>query len=203
MAPKRYHWIYGLYAILALLFFLALLTPINYPKADRESTVSHPSEGEEIKDQLTLPLSLQKIGESAFEGTAAQEAVLLAGIQDIGHRAFANMINLKKVIIPETIVKIDHDVFEHDINLIIFGIQGGKVEKYANENHLKFQSVDVLLPIVKYGTEKAQNYFLHYIALLTLILINCTYLFSRKLCEACLAYRKLRIELHHLDLCFP
>lgn len=78
------------------------------------------------------------------------------GFTVIGRHAFLGCCNLRKITIPRSVTSIEDDAFTYfDLsngllgqektiqNITIVGFQGSYAEKYANENHLKFEPISV------------------------------------------------------------
>ena len=68
---------------------------------------------------FTLPLSVEKIGFGAFEGTVLESVIFPEGINllSIGNRAFFGAKNLSEIEIPASVVAIDYYAFAYAKNL--------------------------------------------------------------------------------------
>lgn len=196
-------WVRGSFTLCAALFFFLLPSLIGGQREGTGKAVSPVSNEITGNAQLVMPQSLQWIGEGAFEGTAAQEVVLRSDVYAIERRAFADMVNLKKINLPESVEIIGGEVFGRNLQVVIYGVAGGKAENYANENQLEFQPLDVALPSLQLGAEKAGNHFLPFILLLALILIYHARSSGRRLCETRMISKRRFVVLHPLDLYFP
>lgn len=93
--------------------------------------------------QIEFPKELEKIGESAFAYCESLESVhLLEEIERIDAEAFSYCTNLKEVYLPSEIKRLGAHTFAFcSDELVIHGIKGSKIEKYAKENGIEFEEI--------------------------------------------------------------
>jgi len=72
---------------------------------------------------LTLPSMLDQISEEAFAGCNAEIIILPDGIRIIGARAFADCLNLYKVVIPDSVDEIAEDALDGS-PYVVFYVRG-------------------------------------------------------------------------------
>ena len=65
-----------------------------------------------------------------------EEVVLCAGIEKITNYAFYNCVNLRKIIIPESVKEIERTSFVGCMNLTVYTPAGSYAERYARENNI-------------------------------------------------------------------
>ncbi len=96
--------------------------------------------------EVTFPDSLEKIGDSAFCWCESLERIELpANLERIDDEAFMDCEELKEIIIPSKIKRLGSDIFEGcNTDLVIHGLEGSKIEEYANENDLDFEEISVI-----------------------------------------------------------
>ena len=87
-------------------------------------------------DTLTLPESLETIGQEAFRKTAEDRVVIPYGCTTTGPRAFADSPFLKEVTIPETVTEIDGTAFSGCENLEYIISDSPAVTEWAIEHNL-------------------------------------------------------------------
>ena len=99
---------------------------------------------------VTFPSSLRFIGSSVFEnctkliGTDGNDRFQIPSkVEYIGDYAFYGCTSIKDVIIPQNVTYIGYEAFGGcSKTLKIYGIPGSEAERYANENNIKFVSLD-------------------------------------------------------------
>ncbi len=89
-----------------------------------------------------LPQMLTEIEEEAFSGLAMTTVKCPEGLTRIGQRAFADCINLRKIYIPETCLRIDKTAFEGCHDLTIFGKADSNAEIYALACNYSFVAIE-------------------------------------------------------------
>ncbi len=190
----RFVWARCILCLCAVLFFLTV------PAADG-------GEGMAVDEMRTgvliLPASVQTVGESAFEETAANEIVLPPEVRVIEDRAFANMPGLQAVNLPESIQYMGEDVFAGDPGVTLYGVSGGWAEEYARRNNLPFRRTDAALPSGREDMWRVRRAIVLYLLAQALIFIFRARFTGRRPGETRLICRRERIALHALDLCFP
>ena len=82
-------------------------------------------------ESLALPASLTLIGESAFEGIAAQRVEISENVVSIEKRAFADSKSLREIVIPATVLKVDDLALEGCENVTVYGEAGSEAERFA------------------------------------------------------------------------
>jgi hypothetical protein len=92
----------------------------------------------ETKGVFALPTTLKEIGESAFEGTAAETVNIQSSMEMIGDRAFANMKVLKVVHIPKSVKSIGEHAFEGSFNAVIHCIENSYAALWARAHNVAF-----------------------------------------------------------------
>ena len=66
-------------------------------------------------NNVTLPESVEVIGDRAFEGCTGLESVMLDdGLASIGGRAFAGCIGLRNVTIPASVTNVAENFYKFD-----------------------------------------------------------------------------------------
>ena len=93
--------------------------------------------------EFMVPSALKVIEEESFAGISAVTVELPEGIESIGDRAFADCPALAQIYIPDTVEKFGTGIFEGCTDdLVIFGKPGSPAETYADENGIRFETVD-------------------------------------------------------------
>lgn len=82
-------------------------------------------------ESLALPASLTLIGESAFEGIAAQRVEISENVVSIEKRAFADSKSLREIYIPTTVLKVDDLALEGCENVTVYGAAGSEAQRFA------------------------------------------------------------------------
>lgn len=87
---------------------------------------------------------LKEIGIGAFQECPNLRIVILNdGLETIEYGAFSNNTSLLRIEIPESVTKIDEDVFEGaSSDLVIVGKAGSVAETYAKENRIIFENLE-------------------------------------------------------------
>lgn len=92
---------------------------------------------------FTLPASLKRIGEEAFEGTAAAKVYLEDGTEELGARAFANTPDLREVYIPGSAELIAGDTFDSTGNFTVYAPEGSAADDWARAHRVPFEARDI------------------------------------------------------------
>jgi hypothetical protein len=138
---------------MALLLSLWLCFPAWF------STVFLPTENAEdysiARDAavMILPSSLQEIGESAFENTAAETIVISDSTAIIGERAFVENRLLRTVHIPSSVTYMGEHTFEGSLNVKIIGDENSYAAAWALLHHVDFLQTQPL----SYWLSKLEN----------------------------------------------
>ena len=88
---------------------------------------------------LLLPESLRIVGESAFEGTAAEAVYLPESVSVIGERAFAQMKSLREIHIPAGTAYIAPRALEGSDQAVVYGIPGSYAHQWAKRHRIPFR----------------------------------------------------------------
>lgn len=105
-----------------------------------------------------FPLSLERIEDEAFEGTAFVTVVFPEGLVGIGSRAFDNIQTLKDVYIPETTTYMADSAFLVTPGLTLHGIDESYAKDWACRHEIPFIIEDVWNVIVQWNkSQKAKN----------------------------------------------
>ena len=86
-----------------------------------------------LNRKLTVPASIRTIGQEAFTGVSAWQAVLPEGLKTIEARAFAACSDLHMVNIPASVSAIAEDAFADCANLTLIVSSGSFGAQYADE----------------------------------------------------------------------
>ena len=86
---------------------------------------------ENPRADFLLPELLTLIGESAFEGMAAESVEVTENVAAIEARAFADCKSLREITIPATVVRIDDTAFDGCENVTVYGEKGTEAERIA------------------------------------------------------------------------
>ena len=89
-----------------------------------------------------LPNSLIAIEDEAFEGTALKYVSLPKAIQFVGDYAFAHILSLKSITIPNTVVFIGSNVFLDSNQVTITGAPKSYARSWAEKNGIPFSPID-------------------------------------------------------------
>lgn len=91
---------------------------------------------------ITIPSSVQYIGEEAFLGCTNLEKVEIAyGVKKIDTKAFSGCEKLKELEIPDTVKTLGDDICAADC--CIHCLKDTEAENYAKENELKYEFVSL------------------------------------------------------------
>lgn len=89
--------------------------------------------------QITLPVGLTDIGESAFAWCSNLTSIRLPeGLTDIGQYAFYDCYQLTGVALPESLTSIGRYAFSLCDSVTIYGVEGSLAQTYAEENGIPF-----------------------------------------------------------------
>ena len=112
--------------------------------ADSDYQIISPSfvAGHIVIFDFCLPIALETIGESAFEGGAFGFIRLSDNTKSIGPRAFADCSNLAYIIIPENTATINSNAFDGVSGLTILGVPKSRAESFALEKGFSFVAID-------------------------------------------------------------
>lgn len=112
--------------------------------ADSDYQIISPSfaSGHIVIFDFCLPVALETIGESAFEGGAFGFVRLSDNTKSIGPRAFADCSNLAYIIIPENTASINSTSFDGVRGLTILGVPKSRAESFALEKGFSFVAID-------------------------------------------------------------
>lgn len=115
----------------------------------------------EINSQATyiFPLSLQKIEEDAFSGTAAETVIFPDGLLRIGENTFSGAWNLTDVYIPESTEYIADSAFSITQGLTIHGIDGSYAREWAERHQIPFVADDIWSALPKSGSSLNEQGF--------------------------------------------
>ena len=69
------------------------------------------TEAKNAQGRVEIPLGTVKIARFAFSDSLIEEVVIPAGVVEISARAFDSCVNLKRVVLPDTLTKIGHGAF--------------------------------------------------------------------------------------------
>ncbi|MCL2107105.1 MAG: sigma-70 family RNA polymerase sigma factor [Oscillospiraceae bacterium] len=81
---------------------------------------------------------IKKIADHAFFNCGASEIVLPSGAEEIGWWAFGNCSQLNRVLIPESVTKIDPDAFIKSAGVTIVCKEGSYAHSYALRNSFQY-----------------------------------------------------------------
>ena len=81
---------------------------------------------------FVLPEFLTLIGESAFEGIAAESVEVSENVAAIEARAFADCKRLREIVIPASVKEIDDTAFDGCEGVTVYGRSGTEAERIAN-----------------------------------------------------------------------
>lgn len=94
-------------------------------------------------NDIKLPNSLVKIETGAFRGCKKLSSLIIPEkITSLSDYTFERCENLKSIIIPKSVTSIDSRAFHYPERLTIYGYCGSYAEKYANQNNIKFITLD-------------------------------------------------------------
>lgn len=106
---------------------------------------------------IEFPSTLKTIGSSAFSKCSYLKGTLVIpdGVETIKGSAFRYCVNLRRVVIPESVTSIEENAFHP--NTIIISPEGSAANLWAIENNRDYQYTEEGLPIGV--TEMFQDYF--------------------------------------------
>ncbi len=110
---------------------VVMLTPDEMRLRANEVFRSAAPNGGDGSESLALPASLTLIGESAFEGIAAQRVEISENVVSIEKRAFADCKSLREIYIPTTVLKVDDLALEGCENVTVYGAAGSEAQRFA------------------------------------------------------------------------
>ncbi len=87
--------------------------------------------------KFTVPTAMAVIEENAFEGIGATAVIVPDNCTEIKAEAFANCLNLKRILLPKD-CKIDDHAFDGCADLVIYAPAGGTTQTWAEENGITF-----------------------------------------------------------------
>ena len=123
---------YMVFALIILLTVAPIMTTYGLEQSDSQS-----------EDYSVFPSALQEIEDEAFENTALEVAVFPIGLRTIGYRSLSNVDSLSYLYIPNSVSCIDATAFEGDSRLVIRGIEGSYVQKWAQMYDIPFEIEDI------------------------------------------------------------
>ena len=94
-----------------------------------------------MKPDLSLPASLNVIGEEAFAGCAFIFPALPDTTETIRSRAFADCPNLAYIHIPAATTSIADDAFDGAVGLTIFCFAGSEAERFARDHGINYRTI--------------------------------------------------------------
>lgn len=113
------------------------LTSIEIPNS--VTTIGSNAFSQSSIESVALPENLQSISEYLFYYCESLTSVTIpSSVREICNGAFSSCYNLNRVEIPDSVTKINGDVFSY--NTTICGSTGGIAESYANSRYLNFES---------------------------------------------------------------
>ena len=102
-------------------------------------------------DDINIPAGITEIGEGAFAWTSVKKIEIPDKTASIGEGAFFSCMNLKEIIIPQSVETISKEAvgYTHDDsnnsvlieNLVIKGVKQSEAENYANDNNITFEEI--------------------------------------------------------------
>ncbi len=105
---------------------------------------------------FALPEALTLIEKEAFVGIAAEKVEVSENVAAIEALAFAKCPNLKQIIIPASVKKIDDSALEGCENVTVYGVKGSEAERFAKENGFAFAEIRDETPADQPVTREAQ-----------------------------------------------
>lgn len=113
------------------------LTSIEIPNS--VTTIGSNAFSQSSIESVALPENLQSISEYLFYYCESLTSVTIpSSVREICNGAFGSCYNLSRVEIPDSVLKINGDVFYY--NTTICGSTGGIAESYAKDRYLNFES---------------------------------------------------------------
>ena len=104
-----------------------------------------------MKSSITIPGNVKKIGEQAFEGcTSLEEVIILDGCKKIDAPVFSYCRNIRKLVIPKSVVEITNSYLGIDVDIpgSIYGYAGSYAETYAKQYGYPFEVITEPTPEV-------------------------------------------------------
>lgn len=121
---------------------VVMLTPEAGTAGERDREDSSFQTGEREGTDMTTPRKLVKIEKEAFAGIAAKSVEITENVAVIEARAFAECKNLKEIIIPGTVKKIDDKALDGCRDVTVYGKTGTEAERFAKAAGFRFRDPD-------------------------------------------------------------
>ena len=115
---------------------VVLVPDLSITQAERFQTADGESAG------LRLPQFLTQLGESAFEGIAAECIVISENVTAIEKNAFANCKSLREIHIPPTVKSVDDHALQGCKDVTVYGQKGTEAERFAETAGFEFYDPD-------------------------------------------------------------
>lgn len=97
----------------------------------------------EALSEITLGRGLTAINTSTFKNTNLSVVVIPDTITQINSYAFAECVNLKSIVIPQSVKSISSTgVFSYPKKMTIYGVKGSSAENYANSKGITFLELE-------------------------------------------------------------
>lgn len=110
---------------------VVMLTPEETRLRANAVYMSAAPNGGNGSESLALPAFLTLIEESAFEGIAARRVEISENVVSIEKRAFADCGNLREIVIPAKVLKVDDTALAGCENVTVYGTAGSEAERFA------------------------------------------------------------------------
>ena len=120
------------------------LTSIDIPEGvrDIEDTAFY---GCTNLTNISIQNGLKNIGFHSFSHCESLRSIELPyGVEYIDRYAFFSCENLESIIIPDTVTTIGEGAFEDCSNLVIYAFEDSLVHKYALENGIKWEKIEII-----------------------------------------------------------
>ena len=103
--------------------------------------------GDEALENVTLPDSLETLGEFAFTNCKSLKSLTLPdSLTTILNYAFENCTGLTELVIPAGVKIIEADAFKGCTNLTLVVTKGSYAEQYAKDLGIAYRSVSAATP---------------------------------------------------------